>query len=153
MSVLTFHRATTADLPFIVGLIAADDVSDASSSDPLDRELPAHRAALAAIDRDPNQLLVLATADGERVGTMQLSFLPGLARGGMWRGLIEAVHIAPQYRNRGLGTEMIHWALQTCRERGCGMVQLTSNKKRVDAHRFYCRLGFGQSHEGFKFFL
>jgi GNAT superfamily N-acetyltransferase len=71
----------------------------------------------------------------------------------MTRGQIELVHIEAAHRNRGFGTEMMRWAIARCSEKGCGMVQLTSNKKRTDAHRFYNRLGFQQSHEGFKLFL
>jgi len=153
MSALSYRAATTADLPFIVGLIALDDVSDVPADHADQADLPAYQQALIAIERDPNQMLVVATIAGKRVGTLQLSILPGIARRGMWRGLLEAVHIAPEYRNRGLGSEMIAWAIETCRARGCGMVQLTSNKKRVDAHRFYRRLGFEQSHEGFKLYL
>lgn len=74
-------------------------------------------------------------------------------RRGMWRGQIEVVHVAANHRNRGLGSQMMRWALERCRERGCGMVQLTSNKKRLDAHRFYERLGFHKSHEGFKYYF
>ncbi len=71
----------------------------------------------------------------------------------MWRGLIEGVHISSAHRNKGLGGELIDWAVERCRERGCGMAQLTSNKKRLDAHRFYERLGWKKSHEGFKYYF
>lgn len=84
---------------------------------------------------------------------MQLTFIPGIARLGERRCLIEAVHIAPAYRSKGLGSQMITWAIDQARAAGCGMVQLTSNKKRTDAHRFYERLGFQKSHEGFKYRL
>ena len=67
--------------------------------------------------------------------------------------MIEVVHVAQGHRNQGMGSEMMRWAIERCRERGCGMVQLTSNKKRTDAHRFYERLGFLRSHEGFKFYF
>lgn len=148
---LAYRAATAADLPFIVRLIVEDSVV-ATDDDPSAAD-PAYVAALAAIDADPNQELFVAEFRGEPVGTFQLTYIPGLMRRGMWRGLIEAVHVAPLHRNRGLGGEMIRWAVERCRERGCGMVQLTSNKKRVDAHRFYRRLGFEQSHEGFKLSL
>jgi GNAT superfamily N-acetyltransferase len=74
-------------------------------------------------------------------------------RRGMWRGMIEVVHVDAGHRSRGLGSQMMEWALARCRERGCGMVQLTSNKQRTDAHRFYERLGFLKSHEGFKYYF
>ena len=71
----------------------------------------------------------------------------------MWRGLVESVHIIPEERNKGFGSEMMRWAVERCRSRGCGTVQLTSNKRRTDAHRFYEALGFARSHEGFRLFL
>lgn len=145
------RAATTADLPFIVGITIDDSVvptgDDRTAAD------PAYAAALAAIDADPNQELLVAEFDAEPVGTLQLTYIPGLMRRGQWRGLIKSVHIAPAHRNQGLGGDVIRWALERCRARGCGMVQLTSNKQRLDAHRFYVRLGFEQSHEGFKYTL
>ena len=153
MSDITYRPATRADLPFMVALIAEDDVSDVPMDDPNDPSGPAYAAGFDAIAADPNQVLVIAERDGKAIGTLQITYLPGIARKGMWRGLIESVHIIPPERNKGYGSQMIRWAVQTCRERGCGKVQLTSNKKRVDAHRFYRTLGFDQSHEGFKLFL
>ncbi len=152
MTVLNYRHATNADLPFMVHLIAIDDVT-ASSDDGADANAPHYQQALAAIAADPNQAIYIAEFDGQPVGTFQLSFIPGIMRRGMWRGLIESVHVSPDHRNRGFGKDMMGWAIEHCRARGCGMVQLTSNKKRVDAHRFYRTLGFAQSHEGFKFFL
>ena len=116
-------------------------------------EHPRYLAALAAIDADPNQRLIIAEYEGRPAGTLQLTYIPGIARLGEMRCIIEAVHIAPDLRSRGLGSQMIRWAIEQARDRGCGVVQLTSNKKRVDAHRFYQRLGFAQSHEGFKYLL
>jgi GNAT superfamily N-acetyltransferase len=150
---LTYRHATAADLPFIVHLVALDDVSDMKMDDPERLDDPVYTEALAAIDADPNQELVIAELGGERVGTLQLTYLPGIMRRGMWRGLIESVHIVPAHRNKGLGTRMMQWAIARAREKGCGLVQLTSNKERTDAHRFYRRLGFQQSHEGFKLFF
>lgn len=152
MSSLAFRPATPGDLPFVVHLIAIDDVSG-TLTDWTEADAPHYRDALAAIDADPNQELFIAELDGQSVGTFQLTYIPGIMRKGMWRGLIESVHIAPDHRNKGLGSRMIRWAADRARERGCGMVQLTSNKKRIDAHRFYRTLGFDQSHEGFKLML
>ena len=144
-----FREATEADLPAIVAMLADDHLGakreDASL--PLD---PGYLAAFAAIARDPNQMLVVADRGGEVVGTMQLSFLPGLSNKGAWRGQVEAVRIAAPHRNGGLGARMMHWAVETCRARGCKTVQLTTDKSRKDAHRFYDRLGFTASHEGYK---
>lgn len=151
MSRLTFRAAIGADLPFIVALGIADSVTPLGD-DP-DAADPAYAAALAAIDADPNQELFVAELGGERVGTFQLTYTPGLMRLGMWRGTIEGVHVIPARRSQGIGGEMMRWAIKRCRERGCGVVQLTSNKQRTDAHRFYSRLGFAQSHEGFKLYL
>ncbi len=146
---LSYRDANAADLAFIVGLIIADSVAetpDIAAEPPHPRYL----AALAAIDADPGQRLVIAERDGMAVGTLQLTFIPGVARLGETRCLVEAVHIAPAHRNLGLGGELLRWAIAEARLRGCGMVQLTSSKKRLDAHRFYERLGFQKSHEGFK---
>jgi GNAT superfamily N-acetyltransferase len=151
MNRLSYRAATAADLPFIIGIGIADAVAPLDD-DPAAAD-PAYAAALAAIDTDPNQELIVAELTGETVGTFQLTYIPGVMRRGMWRGLIEGIHISPAHRNAGLGTEMIRWAIDRCRARGCGVVQLTSSKKRLDAHRFYRRLGFEQSHEGFKLYL
>jgi len=153
MPELAYRPAIAADLPFMVALIAADDVSGIDMDGWEPATAPRYEAALAAIDADPNQALYIAELDGAPVGTVQLTFIPGIMRRGMWRGLIESVHIAPEHRNKGLGSAMMRWAIERCRARGCGLVQLTSNKKRTDAHRFYRALGFNQSHEGFKLFL
>jgi GNAT superfamily N-acetyltransferase len=91
--------------------------------------------------------------DGEVVGTLQLSFLPGIARKGAWRGQIEAVRIAASRRGGGLGQHMFEWAIGECRARGCRLVQLATDRNRPDAHRFYERLGFVASHVGYKLAL
>ena len=152
MSRLTYRGATPADLGFIVRLIVDDNVV-ATRDEPDSPDHPRYLAAFDAIAADPNQRLVIAELDGISVGTVQLTFIPGISRLGEWRCLVEAVHIAPTHRNLGLGGEMIRWVVEQARQRGCGLVQLTSNKKRLDAHRFYERLGFHKSHEGFKLSL
>jgi GNAT superfamily N-acetyltransferase len=149
---LTYRAARPDDLPRIIGLIVEDSVVT-TGDDPADAMHPDYVTALATIDADPNQEMLVVELEGEPVGCFQLSYLPGLMRRGMWRGQIEVVHVAAHKRNLGIGSEMMRWALARCRERGCGMVQLTSNKKRADAHRFYQRLGFVQSHEGFKYYF
>ena len=150
MSDLTYRDATSADLPFVVKLIH-DDTVGPSDDDPANANGPDYERALAAISADPNQEMFIVEHDAEPVGIFQLTYIPGIARKGQWRGLVEAVHIVPEQRNKGFGKAMMRWAMERCRERGCGMVQLTSNKKRLDAHRFYRTLGFAQSHEGFKY--
>jgi len=149
---LTYRHATPEDLPFIVGLIVEDAVV-ATNDSVADARQPDYDNALKAIDADPNQEMFVAEDAGKPIGCFQLSYLPGLMRRGMWRGMIEVVHVSESERNRGYGSQMMRWALERCRERGCGMVQLTSNKKRTDAHRFYERLGFSRSHEGFKYYF
>ena len=149
---LTYRDAADADLPFIIALVVEDSVV-ATGDDPADAMHADYRNALASITGDPNERMIVVEEDGEPVGCFQLSYLPGLMRRGMWRGQIEVVHVAKSHRNRGIGGEMMRWAIERCRERGCAMVQLTSNKKRSDAHRFYERLGFRRSHEGFKYYF
>lgn len=140
------RRATAADLDAIVALLA-DDMLGAGREKPGD---PAYAAAFAAIEADPNQLLAVAEEAGRVVGCLQLSFIPGLSRLGMWRGQIESVRIAASHRGAGLGRRMFEWAIGECRARGCGLVQLTTDKARPDARRFYESLGFAASHEGMK---
>ena len=149
---MIFRDAILADLPTIVAMLAEEQIGGRADdpSEPLD---PTYLAAFAAIDRDPNQRLIVAELDGAIVGTMQLSWLPGLLNHGAWRGQIEAVRIASDRRSLGLGAAMIGWAVERFRERGCFMAQLTSNNDRAAAHRFYERLGWEKSHSGFKLML
>ena len=146
---MTFRAATAADVPAIVALLA-DDVLGAAREAPGD---PAYAAAFAAIAADPNQLLAVADIDGRVVGCLQLTFLPGLSHRGAWRGQIESVRIAADQRGTGLGRRFFDWAIAQCRARGCRMVQLTTDKSRADARRFYESLGFTASHEGMKLAL
>jgi len=148
----TYRNATPADLPFIIALIVEDSVVS-TGDDPADAAHPDYVNALAEITNDPNEEMIIVEEDAAPVGCFQLSYLPGLMRRGMKRGQIEVVHVAETHRNRGIGGDMMRWAIERCRENGCSMVQLTSNKKRLDAHRFYERLGFLKSHEGFKYYL
>ncbi len=149
MGDLAFRTATRADLPAIVAMLA-DDSLGATRESPDD---PAYAAAFDRIDTDPRNTLVVADRAGELVGTMHLTYIPGLSHRGRERLQIEAVRVRADQRGRGLGREMIQWAIDQARERGCGLVQLTTNKRRVDAHRFYASLGFAASHEGMKLSL
>ena len=155
MTDLTFRDATIADIPTIVGLSHAGDArgTDTPPLDPATLTDPRYRAAFDEISADHNHRLIVAEADGEILGTLQISYLPGLPRFGMKRAILENVHIRGDQRGKGLGSDMVKWAIERSREAGCGMVQLTSNKTRLDAHRFYAKLGFEQTHEGFKLFL
>lgn len=144
-----FRAARAEDVAAIVALLADDALGRARES-PGD---PAYAAAFAAIERDPNQLLVVAEHDGAVVGTLQLSFFPGLSHRGAWRGEIEAVRVASALRGSGIGRQMLRWAVEQCRARGCRLVQLTTNLARDDAQRFYEANGFARSHVGFKLTL
>jgi len=149
MTEILFRRAQDEDLPSIVALLADDELGRSRE----DSSLPVNRRyldAFAAMQRDPNQLLAVMVADGEVVGCLQISFIPGLSRLGIWRGQIESVRVASSRRGEGLGRRLLEWAINECRNRGCGLVQLTSDKARGDALRFYQSLGFRASHEGMK---
>jgi len=146
---LTFRDATSADLAAILELSFTGAAAPGLVAEP-QPDHPGTRAAFEAIEADPNHRLVVIEQDGAIVGTIQISFLPGLANNGRWRGQLENVHIRADKRGQGLGTRMIEWAIARCHEKGCGVVQLTSNKLRGNAHRFYEQLGFEKSHEGFK---
>ncbi|WP_425548821.1 GNAT family N-acetyltransferase [Amycolatopsis ultiminotia] len=116
-------------------------------------DLTPYLHAFGAIDQDPNQLLVVAVSNGAPIATLQLTFIPGLARRGTLRGQIEAVRVHRDHRGTGLGSRLIQWAIEESRSHGCSLVQLTSDTTRTDAHRFYERLGFVASHTGFKLHL
>lgn len=142
------RRAVRADVPAIVGLIAADQIGAARDGG---ADLEPYERAFATIDGDPAQLLVVVTEPGgEVVATLQLTVIPGLARRGSLRGQIEAVRVRADLRGRGLGQALLTWAIDEARRRGCTLIQLTSDKRRADALRFYDRLGFTASHEGLK---
>lgn len=149
----TIRRARREDVATIVALLA-EDALGATREDIADPPAPAYLDAFDAVDADPNQLLaVVDGADGAVVGCLQISFIPGLSRRGMWRGQIESVRVAASQRGAGLGRAMFVWAIAECRERGCGLIQLTTDKSRGDARRFYESLGFIASHEGMKLSL
>lgn len=152
MNDLTFRRAGAADLEDIVALLADDELGR-RREDPDPPLNPRYIDAFAAIDADRNQFLAVVEEGGEIVGCLQLSFIPGLSRLGLWRGQIESVRIASSRRGGGLGKRMFEWAIDECRKRGCEIVQLTTDKSRADARRFYEQLGFVASHEGMKLAL
>ncbi|WP_204764014.1 GNAT family N-acetyltransferase [Lentzea nigeriaca] len=125
----------------------ADDPLGAQREKPGD---PGYLKAFEVIDADPHQFLAVAESDGEVVGTLQLTFTSGLSRLGMARATVEAVRVRSDQRGNGLGERLLRWAIDEARARGCGLVQLTTDASRVDAHRFYERLGFTASHVGMK---
>lgn len=146
---IAIRPATRHDLGFIIALMDGDSVYG-SIEDPSNPEGPGYLAALDAIEADPNQMLLVAMLADEPVGTFQLTFTPGIARRGAWRCTVESVHVSPRHRNKRIGEQMMQWAAAQAKARDCVLIQLTSNKKRTDAHRFYERIGFSRSHEGFK---
>ncbi len=144
---MIIRQARREDVAAIVGMLADDQIG--STRDSTD-DLTPYLKAFEQIDADPAQLLIVADDGGEAVGTLQLSIIPGLARKGALRGQIEAVRVRASHRGSGLGGELMRWAIDESRRRGCALVQLTSDVKREDAHRFYERLGFEATHTGFK---
>ena len=152
MADLQCRDATIAELPAVVALLAGDTLGEQREDPALPLD-PGYEAAFAAIRSDPGQRLIVALLDGRVMGTMQLSTIPGIAFRGAWRGQIEAVRIAPDLRGRGLGEQLIAYAVEQFRAGGCKFVQLTSHKSREGAHRFYERLGWVRSHDGFKLAL
>ncbi|MEV0230890.1 GNAT family N-acetyltransferase [Nonomuraea sp. NPDC050786] len=145
-----FRAARKEDVPAIVAMLADDHLGATREGDPDDER---YLAAFERVDANPYDELIVAEQDGEVVGTMQLTYLAGLSRLGAERCQIEAVRVAAATRGQGLGRRMIQWAVDRARERGCAIVQLTSDKSRTDAHRFYDNLGFTASHVGYKLSL
>ena len=149
METIEFRPASASDLPSIITLLA-DDPLGRTREDAAMPPAAAYVSAFDAIDSDPNQLLAVVTEGDRVIGTLQISFIPGLSRKGLWRGQIEGVRIAASHRRAGIGGRVFEWAIAQCRARGCGLVQLTTDRERPEAHRFYERLGFTASHLGYK---
>jgi GNAT superfamily N-acetyltransferase len=149
-SSVVLREAKADDVPAIVGLLAADQLGATRDAVTTPEDLADYQRAFRVIDDDPAHTLVVAEAGPDIVATMQLSFIPGLARHGALRAQIEGVRVHEAYRSRGLGAAMVSWAISEARRRDCALVQLTSDKSRTSAHRFYERLGFVASHEGMK---
>ncbi len=151
--VVTLRRASTEDVDALAELLA-DDPFSASRGDVAaasDRQVYLH--ALQEILREPsNELLIGVDTTGVPVAMMQLTRIPGMGRRGTTRLLIEAVHVRTDRRSSGIGGAMMRWATgQAAASLGVGLVELTSDAARADAHRFYERLGFAPSHVGFKY--
>ena len=144
-----FRLATREDIPAIVQMLAEDELG--AQRERFEIPLPQmYYEAFEAIERDPNQELVVAELDGEVIGTLQLMFLPSLSYQGGTRAQVESVRVVQRLRGQGIGAGMMQWAIERARQRGCHLMQLTSHKSRKDAHRFYERLGFSLSHVGMK---
>ncbi len=147
---LDFRRATRDDLPSIVQLLADDPLG--AKREKYSVPLPSgYYDAFAAIERDENnELIVVEDSERQILGVLQMTFIPSITYQGGWRALIEGVRIASHARSHGIGRRLFQWAIERARARGCHMLQLTSDKARPDAVRFYEGLGFVASHEGMK---
>ncbi len=144
-----FRQASKEDIPTLVEMLSDDELGATreDNSYPLNQS---YLDAFLSIEQDPNNELIVVANNAEIIGMLQLTFIPYLTHIGSCRCLIEGVRIHLNYRNRGLGTDFFNWAIERARQRHCSIVQLTSDKKRSDALRFYENLGFKATHEGFK---
>lgn len=149
---LTIRDARAEDLPAIVAMLADDPLGAGRErvAEPLP---PAYYVAFEEIESDPRQRLLVAESDHTLVGTLQLSIIPNLTFGGRRRAQVEGVRIAGSARGRGVGRSLMEHAKAIAREQGCHLLQLTTNRQRPEAVRFYERLGFVDSHHGLKLYL
>jgi ribosomal protein S18 acetylase RimI-like enzyme len=147
-----FRKATRTDLPAIVRMLADDDLGSQRErvENPL---LASYNYAFDQISNDPNHELIVAEQNGEVIGTLHLMFLPSLSFQGGLRAQVESVRVDKRFQSQGIGSEMMKWTMERAKQRGAHVVQLTTHKTRVDAHRFYERLGFKGSHLGMKLSL
>jgi GNAT superfamily N-acetyltransferase len=149
---VSFREAKRDDIPAIVGLLADDPLG--STRETPGEELPeAYWTAYEAIDRDPNNMLIVAEIDGRVAGTLQLTYIPSLTYTGGERAQIEGIRVAAEQRGHGVGQKLIAWVVEQARARGCRVVQLTTDRQRPDAIRFYQKIGFVPSHMGMKYHL
>ncbi len=151
---MKFRIADRRDVPVVLDLLADDDISRDRGFGVVPEEVDASIwAAFEAIDADPNNELIVAEDHDTVVATCQLTFTPGLSRGGARRMTVEAVRVRSDRRGQGVGRLLMTYAIERARERDCRLVQLTTDKRRADAYRFYASLGFLNSHEGMKLSL
>ncbi|MBS0273576.1 MAG: GNAT family N-acetyltransferase [Proteobacteria bacterium] len=147
MNQISFRYATEADLPAIVAMLADDEIAESRESASVSGE---YRQAFAAMAQEVYNRMLLAELDGKIMGSLQLVFIPGVSRNGSKRALIESVRVKSTARGQNIGTALMKEAIRIARENGCKLVQLDSDLRRPRAHLFYRRLGFVQSHAGFK---
>jgi ribosomal protein S18 acetylase RimI-like enzyme len=148
VSPVTIRRARRDDVGSIIAMLADDRLG--SARERLEDPLPqVYFDAFERVARDPNiQLIVAEDGEGAVVGCLQLCILPGLSSQGASRGLLEDVRVAGHLRSRGIGEQLVQWAVTEARAKGCKLVELLTHHTRVDAQRFYERLGFARSHVG-----
>jgi len=149
MSDVTFRHADKNDVPAIVAMLSDDDIGESRES-ATQESAPVYERAFEDMNACPDNYILLAEIDGQLVGSLQLVFIPGLSRQGAKRAIIEAVRVKSAVRGQNIGTALMKRAIAEAREAGCKLVQLTSDRRRTRAHLFYRRLGFEQSHVGFK---
>ncbi|WP_240487120.1 GNAT family N-acetyltransferase [Actinomadura flavalba] len=147
---VTFREAARADLPAVVRLLA-DDPLGATREATGDVIPEAYFTAFDAIDKDPNNAIIIAEIDGAIAGTLQLTYIPSLTYTGGERAQIEGVRVAAEQRGNGVGQLMITWAIDQARTRGCRVVQLTTDRQRPQSIRFYQKIGFRPTHQGMKY--
>ena len=146
---LSFREATEEDLDSIVAMLADDALG--ATRERYENPLPnSYQEAFRAIASDPNNELIVACHGTEIIGVQQITFTPYITYQGGWRATIEGVRTSASVRGEGVGTKLIQWAIERAKERSCHLIQLTTDKKREDALRFYERLGFQATHEGMK---
>ena len=144
---VSIRPARREDVPVIVAMLADDHLGRARER--VEDPLPApYYAAFERVERDPNLTLVVAESEGRVVGCLQLAVLPGISSQGSVRGLLEDVRVATDCRSRGIGEQLVQWAVAEAKARGCNLVELLTHQTRTDAQRFYKRLGFTASHVG-----
>ena len=151
MSNVIFRPARSSDLAEIVTLLADDKLG--ANRESAEGNSQAYEQAFAEIECDPNNMVHVAEDDGVIIGCVQVTFIANLSFEGGRRALIEAVRIADSHQGQGLGKRLMEHVIDLARQRGCKIVQLTSNKERPDAIRFYEQLGFQPTHVGFKLYL
>ena len=152
MNDLKVRKIQKNDLDVIINLLADDELGQfrETKSNVIHAD---YIRAFEQIQSDVNQYVAIFEINGETIGCLQITFIPGLSRRGSLRGQIEGVRVSRDFRGKGYGVQMIVWAIKKCHDRGCRMVQLTSDKRRESAIQFYEKLGFVKSHEGFKLTL
>ena len=151
-SQVTFRVARHADLPSIVRMLADGDLG--SRREQYRHPLPeTYNVAFEQIESDANHELIVAERDGELIGTLHLMFLPSLSFQGGLRAQVESVRVDKRFQSQGMGSAMMRWTIERARRRGAHVMQLTTHKTRLDAHRFYRKLGFESSHLGMKLSL
>lgn len=149
---MKIRKANQTDLSSIVRLLADDELG--VQREHFEEPLPAvYKEAFHAIESQVGNQVLVAVDQGDVIGCLQLTMIPGLSRLGMKRAQIEGVRIDRNYRRKKIGENLIEEAIQIAQSENCGLVQLTTDKERQDAYRFYERLGFTASHEGMKLLL